>query len=350
MLLQTIHCAVPNPHSSCRSVANCCIARRVLTSTTFTFHCLYFLVVPSAICPLRSRPRPRSHIDASCRYGKHSYRGQQSAAVPQPVCLVVYTVVMLIAVYRGNPRRGLKRLRRMQRRARSSLYAKRRRLAARRNTPGGARSEMPLIRGGFSIFGFSSDGTAQRLLRVDLFSENRLQLNQAVDNNSVPSLDINEETTQETVLMGTCDVALKNNRESTAASPAVPPASKNIAPDTVETIVSPTALPTSKDVTPDTVETMGLCPKQTMKDNKLEDVNKATTATPNTFSSVRTSATQTQAVQRSGATSSAQSPIAAVFDATCCSAKSLIGKPASIPVAALASKGTSTSTVETIGT
>ena len=53
------------------------------------------------VSPLRSClcSGHRSHVDALSRYDRPYYHGRESAAVPQPVCLMVYIVVMLTAAY-----------------------------------------------------------------------------------------------------------------------------------------------------------------------------------------------------------------------------------------------------------
>ena len=134
--------------------------------------------------------------------GRH---GQESTPVPNPVCLMIYIAIMLVAAYRGTPRRRIRRCRRLQRRARSSRYSQRL-VNKRKELHDIAVATTPLFCARFSLFRLTSLGIHSRcLFDVDLLSESRLEKHKEGDTYFSP-LDTNITTSgsneQETSLLG----------------------------------------------------------------------------------------------------------------------------------------------------
>ena len=135
--------------------------------------------------------------------GRHGYG---STPVPNSVCFMVYIAAMLVAVSRGDLRRGIRMFRRVQRLARWSRYAPWR-VDERMELHGLIVATMPFFVTRFPFFRLISPGIhSHRLIDVDLLSESRLEKHDKGDTYFVPlatSTTTSGSGEQETDLLGT---------------------------------------------------------------------------------------------------------------------------------------------------
>lgn len=211
----------------------------------------------------------------------------------------------------------------MQRRARSSLYAKRR-SAARRNEQVGAFRDLCCI-WVFSFFGFCVDEVRRRLADIGPVSESGPEeRNQAGDACSFQR-EQTDTPIDEPALLGTCnDVVDKSNLDPIASMPPAPPASKG------------------------QVETLGECRKVREQGTKSETAATPATDMRTLSSSVRIPSRPAQAVLLSRVKLLSPSLIDAVLDYISCAGEKPKIKTGSTPPAA--ESQTTAGKAESLGT